>query len=101
MRASQPTPPTPPDEADLPRWLSAVLDHRAGEVDSSLLVAAGFTTDALRALWVRVQVLLRVVDLQPGERREVRGAPNQGQRYVPLADGQPGTTASDFGRALR
>lgn len=101
MDASQPTPPLSPDAPDLPRWLSAVLDHRAGEVDSALLVAAGASTDVLRALWVDVQVLLRIVDLQPSGRRTSRGEPNRGLRYVPLGDGRPGTTASDFSRALR
>jgi tetratricopeptide (TPR) repeat protein len=100
MRATQPTP-SPSSEVDLSRWLSAVLDHRAGEVDSSLLGVAAMSTDALRALWVDVQVLLRIVDLQPGERRGTRGEPNQGLRYVPLGDGQPGTTTADFSRALR
>lgn len=101
MGAAQPASPSPLDDPLLPRWLGAVAGHRAGELDSSLLVAAAFSTDALRALWVQVQVLLRVVDLQPGERRTTRGEPNQGLRYVPLADGQPGTSAADFARALR
>jgi len=62
MDSAQPTSPPLPDETDFTRWFAALIDHRPGEVDAPLLVAAGFSTDGLRMVWVRVQLLLRLFD---------------------------------------
>lgn len=67
MFAAQPTSPPTPDELAFARWFAALVDHRPGEVDAPLLVAAEFSTDGLRTLWVRVQLLLRVVDRSRAE----------------------------------
>lgn len=62
MQVAQPPSPPTPEEQDFARWFAAVADHRPGQLDPPLLVAAEFSTDGLRMLWVRVQLLQRVVD---------------------------------------
>lgn len=62
MQVFEPTSPPTPDEQAFTRWFAALRDHRPGEVDAPLLVAAEYSTDGLRMLWVRVQLLLRVFD---------------------------------------
>lgn len=67
MHPAQPTSPLTPDERAFSRWFAAVVDHRPGEIDAPLLVAAALSTEGLRTLWVRVQLLLRVVDRPAAE----------------------------------
>lgn len=80
MHAAQPT---PPDPMAFPRWFAAVVDHRPGEVDAPLLVAAAFPTDGLRRLWVQVQLLLRVVDRPAAKALRVTAL---GDDAVPVTD---------------